>query len=135
MNRSERATQIWPLLVHCALNRQSLTYDMLGKLIGVPRQGLGQLLEPIQSYCILHKLPALTSLVVGQTTGSPGEGFIGAQDVPAEQASVYKWSWLKSTVPDEALFEHAAKYLPSNGLSLSELKVRAAKEYGTAQRS
>ena len=35
---------------------------LLGRLIGVPRQGLGQLLEPIQSFCIVKHLPALTSL-------------------------------------------------------------------------
>src|SRR5262249_5096427 len=52
LTRSERATQIWPILTLCASRRQTLTYDLLGRLIGVPRQGLGQLLEPIQSYCI-----------------------------------------------------------------------------------
>ena len=122
MNRSERAAQIWPLLVHCALHRQSLTYDLLGKLIGVPRQGLGQLLEPIQSHCILNGFPALTSLVIGQSTGMPGEGFIGAADVPAEQALVFSWSWLEGTPPNGDALERAASELPSNGASLAELK-------------
>lgn len=124
MNRSERAAQIWPLLVHSALHRQSVTYDLLGKLIGVPRQGLGQLLEPIQSLCILKSFPALTSLVIGQGTGVPGEGFIGAADVPAEQARVFSWSWLETAPPNADALESAASELPSNGASLAELKAK-----------
>ena len=62
MTKGERAAQIWPLLTVSAARRQKLTYDLLGRLIGVPRQGLGQLLEPIQSFCIVKHLPALTSL-------------------------------------------------------------------------
>lgn len=130
MNRSERAAQIWPLLVHCALHRQSLTYDLLGKLVGVPRQGLGQLLEPIQSHCILKGWPALTSLVVGQTTGSPGEGFIAAADVPAEQASVYGWPWLEKQAPVPDDFERSVLALPSNGASLTDLKAMVARNAG-----
>lgn len=125
MNRSERASQIWPLLVHCSMHRQTLTYDTLGRLIGVPRQGLGQLLEPIQSLCILREWPAITSLVVGQSSGCPGEGFIGAVDVPAEQALVYTRQWLEGVAPGPEDFERAATALPSNGLSLAELKARA----------
>jgi hypothetical protein len=125
MNRSERAAQIWPLLVHCALHRQSVTYDHVGKLIGVPRQGLGQLLEPIQSHCILKELPALTSLVIGRATGMPGEGFIAAADVPAEQALVFSWKWLDAAPPGAAELEDAATKLSSNGTSLLELKAKA----------
>jgi len=54
MTRSERAAQIWPILTLCAKQYQILTYDLLGRLIGVPRQGLGQLLEPVQSYCLIN---------------------------------------------------------------------------------
>jgi hypothetical protein len=85
MTKSERAAQIWPILALCASQRQTLSYDQLGRLIGVPRQGLGQLLEPIQSYCIIHRRPPLTVLVVSDVDGVPGSGFIGAQDVPSAQ--------------------------------------------------
>lgn len=119
MNRFERAAQIWPLLALSARNRQVLTYDLVGDLIGVPRQGLGQLLEPIQSYCILGSLPALSSLVVGASSGSPGEGFIASSDVPQEQARVFARAWPASPTP--AQFEEAAIRLPSNGASLSQL--------------
>jgi len=52
MTKGQRASQIWAVLVLAARQRQVLTYDLLGRAIGVPRAGLGQLLEPIQSYCI-----------------------------------------------------------------------------------
>ena len=52
-----------------------VAYGQLGKPIGVPTAGLGQLLEPIQSYCIAHGLPPLTVLVVQQESGLPGPGF------------------------------------------------------------
>lgn len=72
MIRSERASQIWGILAWTAKNRQSMTYAHLSKLIGVPAAGLGKLLEPIQSYCILKKLPPLTILVVQTKAGLPG---------------------------------------------------------------
>lgn len=104
MNKNERAIQIWPLLAFAAVNRQTLTYERLGRLIGVPRQGLGQLLDPIQSYCLRNNLPAITALVVSEKDGLPGTGFIAAQDVPAEQAKVYSLDWLSVDPPSEASF-------------------------------
>jgi len=99
MTREERAAQIWPLLVYAATNRQMLTYDTVARLIGVPRPALGGILEPIQAYCIKSNLPALTSLVVSEITGSPGEGFIAAEDVPKAQAEVFSYEWLKRRAP------------------------------------
>jgi hypothetical protein len=122
MKKELRAAQIWPLLTLCAVRRQTLTYDLLGRLIGVPRQGLGHLLEPIQSFCILQNLPALSVLVVGENSGMPGEGFIAASDVPAEQAAAFKWGWLEVMPPTEDQLADAAQRLPSNGRSLIELK-------------
>jgi putative restriction endonuclease len=93
MTVAERAFQIWPILVLSATKHQILFYDELGKIIGVPNPALGQLLEPIQSYCINNNLPALTSIVVSSKTGLPGEGFTAASDVPAEQAKVFTYDW------------------------------------------
>jgi len=59
MTAPHRASQIWPVLLLAAKNRQILNYHLLADLIGVPRAGLGQLLEPIQSYCLLNELPPL----------------------------------------------------------------------------
>ena len=74
MKVSERATQIWSVLALAARNRQILTYTMLEQLTGLARVGLGQSLEPIQSYCLLRQLPPLTILVVQEATGIPGAG-------------------------------------------------------------
>jgi len=122
MTKSERAAQIWPVLTLCAARRQTLTYDLLGRLIGVPRQGLGQLLEPIQSHCIVKRLPALTALVVSESSGLPGGGFIGASNVPAEQAKVFTFDWLDTAPPDAGALEDAARNLPSNGRSPEQLQ-------------
>jgi hypothetical protein len=127
MKKEQRAAQIWPILTLCATRRQTLTYDLLGRLIGVPRQGLGHLLEPIQSFCILNDLPALSSLVVSDNSGLPGEGFIAASVVPKEQAAVFKRLWLDLTPPTEDQLADAAQRLPSNGRSLADLKAELKK--------
>jgi len=115
MTAPERASQIWPVLLLAAHQRQILNYDLLADLIGVPRPGLGQLLEPIQSYCLLNDLPALTVLVVSNKTGLPGRGFVAAQDIPATLMKVFKRGlkdWPKPT-PQE--FAEAVLKRPSNG--------------------
>lgn len=91
MRADERASQIWSVLALAARNRQILTYGIVSALIGVPKQGLGQLLEPIQSYCLVHNLEPLTILVVQDGTGLPGVGFIAAQDIPATQSRVFAY--------------------------------------------
>lgn len=115
MKVHERAAQIWPILSFAALNRQILTYDIVGDLIGVPRFALAQLLEPIQSYCLLKKLPALTVLVVNKS-GEPGIGFIAAEDVPQEQQRVFSADWLDDHTPSPEELEAAVKELPSCGI-------------------
>lgn len=121
MTASERAEQIWPLLTLCATQRQILSYDLLSKSIGVPRPGLGQLLEPIQSFCILKGLPPLTCIVVSGKSGLPGKGFIAAKDVPRAQAETFAFDWLSYSVPKIEDLEKALKRLPSNGRSLDEM--------------
>ena len=117
MTRSERACQIWAVLAWVAKNRQMLTYGILSSLIGVPRAGLGQLLEPIQSYCLLKELPPLTILVVQQDSGLPGIGFTGAN--AAEYAKVYmdvfEYDWLGHNNPQPEKLEEAVQKRASNG--------------------
>jgi alkylated DNA nucleotide flippase Atl1 len=106
MNANLRATQIWPVLAWAAMNRQTMTYGMLGKLIGVPARGLGNLLEPIQAYCVQHELPPLTALVVSSTTGMPGTGFTAASEVPKALQDVFSFDWLESGgAPSAEAFE------------------------------
>ncbi|MCG7539212.1 hypothetical protein [Pseudoalteromonas sp. OF7H-1] len=115
MKAHERAAQIWPVLSFAATNRQVLTYDIVGNLIGVPRFALAQLLEPIQSYCLMHNLPALTVLVVNKS-GEPGTGFIAAADVSKEQQKVFNFDWLKAKTPSPEELGEAVKELPSCGI-------------------
>ena len=117
MNRSERASQIWAVLAWAARNRQSLTYSQVSSLIGVPRAGLGQLLEPIQSYCIVKGLPPLTILVVQQDSGLPGSGFTGASasDLAKAQQAVFSEDWLAHGNPNPDALEDAVVSNPSDG--------------------
>lgn len=115
MRTHERAAQIWSVLALAARNRQVLTYDIVGRLIGVPRQGLGRLLEPIQSYCLLRGLPPLTILVVSGETGLPSTGFIATQDVPKNQLNVFSHDWLSERAPTPEDFADAVARNPSNG--------------------
>ena len=66
-------------------NLQELTYSVVAKLTGVARVGLGQCLEPIQSYCLVRGLKPLTILVVSEKSRMPGVGFIAAHDIPRTQ--------------------------------------------------
>lgn len=118
MNKSQRASQIWAVLAWAARNRQSLGYSQVGQLIGVPAAGLGQLLEPIQSYCMQHNLPPLTVLVVQQASGLPGSGFTGASadELARAQASVFATDWLALGNPGEEKLATAVAERPSNGL-------------------
>ena len=121
MSRIEQSVCIWPLLVLAAHNRQILTYDLLGRLIGAPASDLGRLLEPIQSHCILQDLPPLTSIVVRARTGLPGAGFIAADNLPQAQAETFLFDWLACPVPTREDFRSAVEKLPSLGLSLTAL--------------
>lgn len=116
MKAEERAAQIWSILALAARNRQILTYGIVSSLIGVPKPGLGQLLEPIQSYCLVHELPPLTILVVQDATGLPGAGFIAAQDIPSTQSRVFAHDWLEHGAPSPTDFAEAVRKRPSNAL-------------------
>jgi hypothetical protein len=116
MTREQRATQIWSLLPFAASLRLTLTYKRVGELIGAPPVSLGGWLEPIQSYCLVRGLPALTVLVVGETDGMPGSGFTGAENVPHEQANVFRHDWVRTAVPKPEDLARALAERPSNGI-------------------
>jgi hypothetical protein len=116
MTTSQRAAQIWSVLALAAHNRHVLTYNIVAKLTGIARVGLGQCLEPIQSYCLVKGLSPLTILVVSEKTGMPGVGFIAAQDVPRSQQEVFGYDWLAHGGPSPEDFERAVKERPSNGI-------------------
>ncbi|MDB4909064.1 MAG: hypothetical protein JWO05_3848 [Gemmatimonadetes bacterium] len=113
MKIQERSAQVWPLLAFAAHNRQLLSYDLVSKLTGMPAVGLGAVLEPIQSYCLLKALPPLTVLVVNKGTGMPGAGFL-ASDVPRQTSSVFEHDWLAASPPSPEQLADAVRELPSN---------------------
>ena len=114
MKAEERAAQIWSVLALASRNRQELTYKIVGSLTGLPPYGLGRNLELIQSYCLIHQLPALTVLAVDES-GIPGPGFTAAEDLPAERQRVFSYDWLAHGAPRPAEFAQATKQRPSNG--------------------
>jgi hypothetical protein len=122
MTASERAAQIWAVLGLAARNRQILTYEMLGRLIGVPARGLGHLLEPIQSYCLINNLPPLTILVVQEATGLPGSGFsaVTASEYAGKQLEVFNFDWLEHGAPTPDVLDRAATQRPSRGVPPQE---------------
>ena len=101
MNREQRAAQLWSLLGLAATNRQILTYELVGKLTGFMTAGLGEMLSPIQQYCIEKKLPPLTAIVVAKQSGLPSVGFTAATDVPAAQMRVFEHHWTATQAPNE----------------------------------
>jgi hypothetical protein len=112
MSKYERAAQIWPLLAWAAKNRQILTYEIVGSLIGVPHFGLSSNLDPIQSLCLRRNIPALTVLVV-KNDGRPGGGFTAAEDVLAEQQRVFRHDWLQEPSPSPDDFASAQEKGPT----------------------
>ncbi len=107
---------MWSVLAFAARSRQMLTYSMMSQLTGMMTPGVGQMLEPIQSYCLLNKRPPLTVLVVSDSTGLPGRGFIAAADVPKALVDVFAFDWLKHGAPTPQEFAAALAQRPSNGV-------------------
>jgi hypothetical protein len=94
--REQRAVQAWQILVGVAMNRQTLTYKLLSQLMfqksapGVLDKTLGH----IAFYCIDNDLPALTSIVVGQDRGTPGDEIpIDELNYDQEREKVYEFDW------------------------------------------
>jgi len=115
MKAEERACQLWSVLALAAHNRQILTYELVAKLTGIAQQGIGQLLEPIQSYCLLNGLPPLTVLVVSKESGLPSSGFTAASDVPRAQLQVLEFDWLAHGCPSADVLAKAVRERPSRG--------------------
>jgi hypothetical protein len=84
------------ILIGCAADRQTVTYDALARRI--KRGGPNLLAKPlalITRWCQHHSLPALASLVVEQPTGLPAPGFdaVSRDDIPREQERVWAFDW------------------------------------------
>jgi hypothetical protein len=74
MTQHERATQVWQVLVNCAHERRTITYELLGDTLDMHGAGVfAGILGDIMYWCRQHEKPALTALVVQKHTGVPGE--------------------------------------------------------------
>lgn len=94
MTRSERAMQVWQILVSAAHNRQTLTYGQVAEHLEFEGAGvLAQILGCIMGYCEAKGLPPLTCLVVNQKTGLPGAGLTTVENLPTDREAVYKHNW------------------------------------------
>jgi hypothetical protein len=116
MKLSERAWQSWSLLAFAAGHRQTITYEMLGKLTGMHAAGLGSVLEQIQSYCLVNNLPPLSALVVNKGTGLPSPGFVATTNVPKAFMDIFDHDWLETPCPTPDQLAEATRIRPSNGI-------------------
>ena len=105
-----RAVQAWQILVGAAMNRQTLTYEGLSKLMYQKKAAgvLDRVLGHIAFYCIENELPALTSIVVGKKRGTPGEDIpIDPATLDAEREKVYATDWYDIYPPSAEEFHNA----------------------------
>ena len=99
-----RAVQAWQILVGKAMNRQTLTYEDLSRLMyGKSAAGvLANILGHVAFYCIDNKLPPLTSIVVGKERGRPGEDIpVDADSLDEQREEVYRCDWYDIRPPSE----------------------------------
>src|SRR5262249_4893537 len=102
-----RAQQFWSVLVFAAREQKVVSYEMLSQMTGMSNTS-GCELGHIFYYCKHHKLPLLNLLAVSKETGRPGEGCpADLSDLPAQQAKVFGYDWLKHGVPKLDEFEEA----------------------------
>jgi hypothetical protein len=90
------------ILIGCAADRQTVTYDNLARRI--KRGGPNLLAKPlglITRWCQHHSLPALASLVVEHATGLPAPGFaaVSRDEIPREQERVWSYDWFAILPP------------------------------------
>lgn len=90
----ERASRAWPILVERASQQMRITYAELADAVGIHVRPVRYVLGPIQEYCLEHKLPPITILVVSNK-GKHGEGFIAwsRQDLANGFEDVFSYPW------------------------------------------
>jgi hypothetical protein len=90
------------VLIGCAADRQTVTYDALARR--TKRGGPNLLAKPLAlltRWCQQHCLPALACLVVEQATGLPAPDFaaISRDEIPREQERVWEFDWYSILPP------------------------------------
>jgi hypothetical protein len=100
-----RAVQAWQILVGKAMNRQTVTYELLSQIMyGKQAAGvLAAILGHIAFYCQDNNIPILTTIVVGKGPGKPGDRILlDPLRVDEERESVYQHDWYDIYPPSEA---------------------------------
>ncbi len=94
-NWEHAAGIVWGLLVQAAQRGKTITYGEVAPTIATNPLSVGHALGPIQNYCLENRLPPLTAIVVGATTGVPGGGFIAweADDLSTAHGMVFAFDW------------------------------------------
>ena len=114
--RTARAIQAWQILVGKAMNRQTVTYKGLSILMfRKPAAGvLDQTLGFIAYYCIEHRLPPLTSIVVGEGRGTPGHDIpVDLATIDRQREEVYDFDWFDLYPPSEEALRTARDHQES----------------------
>ena len=96
------ALRAYLVLICYAAHHRTITYGELAQRI--QRGGPNLLKEPLDCltrWCQREGLPAITSLVVEQTTGLPAPGFtvVPRDEIPAEQERVWGRDWISFLPP------------------------------------
>ena len=95
-----RAVQAWVILIGKAANRQTATYNELGRLMGLAGGSMRvpAIIEHISNYCDRNALPPLGVLAVSQQDGRPGQGpdYTGLEVVREE---VFRHDWFAMFPP------------------------------------
>ena len=100
MDNRQRAIQFWSLLVLAARTNTVLSYGMVEKMTGLPKQAQGDPLGYVLYYCMKNNLPLLSSLDVSQEDGQPSFDQIYTHvDIEAEHRRCFVYDWLEHGVP------------------------------------
>jgi putative restriction endonuclease len=109
INQSERARLAWNVLTDIAQKHETITYGKLGAAIGVHHRAIRYVLGPIQDYCLEEDLPPLT-ILVNNTTGMPGTGFIAhdRDDLGSGLDAVWLYDWKSKQNPFDFAMQGAS---------------------------
>ena len=94
-NWTHAARIAWPILVDVGSRREAITYEQLSGPLDTNPLSVGKALGVIQTYCLENRLAPLTVVVVGKTSGIPGDGFVAwdVGDFEAARDAVAAQNW------------------------------------------
>ena len=102
-----RALQIYLILIGCAANQQTITYDKLAQRVGLLTPScLFVSLGHLSEWCLHEGLAPLTSLAIAEDTGAPGPGHpLPLESLAAQQNRARKFDWYAIVPPAVADLE------------------------------